>query len=158
MDLAHLHLLLNHVPFLGALFAAIVLAWGLLRKNDSFKRFGMATLVISALIAIPTYYTGEPAEERIEKSPGVEKAYISAHEEAAEFGVVVICVAGIIGLAALLLARRAPSRLNLLSIISLLAALIAFATVARVANMGGQIRHPELRTGAPLAAPAADND
>jgi len=158
MDLAHLHLMLNHVPFLGALFAAIVIGWGLLRKNDTLQRFGMVTLVVSALIAIPTYYTGEPAEERIENSPGVEKAYIHEHEEAAEFGIVVISVAGIIGLAALLLASRAPSRLNLLSIICLLAALFAFATVARVANLGGQIRHPELRSGAPLATPAADND
>src|SRR6185436_11780477 len=38
---AHLHLMLNHIPLFGALFAALLIGWGLLRKSEDVLRLGL---------------------------------------------------------------------------------------------------------------------
>lgn len=155
MDLAHVHLMLNHVPLIGTFTAACVIAWALLRKSDTFKRFGMVVLVISALVTLPTYFTGEPAEERVEHFPGVERAVIHEHEEAGEAGIIVMSIAGTIALAALILTNKRPTTLHRWSIVILLISLFSFSVMSRVAYLGGQVMHPELRG---VASPAAPGD
>ena len=66
MDASHIHLLLNHFPILGTLIASGILLWGIYQKNHAIKMLAAALLVAMALIAIPVYLTGEPAEETFE--------------------------------------------------------------------------------------------
>ncbi|HEX7295623.1 MAG TPA: hypothetical protein VF251_07710, partial [Pyrinomonadaceae bacterium] len=61
MSWVHLHLLLNHVPLLGAAFATFLLAFAMLKGSDELKKVSLGASVIAALIAIPVYLTGEPA-------------------------------------------------------------------------------------------------
>jgi hypothetical protein len=70
---AQLHLLTNHLPVVGSLFATLVLLSGLLFKNSSVRRTGLALLAFAALTTLPAYYSGEPAEEKIEDLPGVSE-------------------------------------------------------------------------------------
>ena len=58
MNQAHLHLLLNHLPILGALFGLLILAGGFLLKYDTVKRTALGLFVLSAILAIPAYLTG----------------------------------------------------------------------------------------------------
>lgn len=76
MNAPHLHLLLNHVPVLGSAFGLGLLAFALWRKSDELKKTAFGVFVIAALLAVPGYLSGEPAEEGVESLPGVFKAII----------------------------------------------------------------------------------
>ncbi|MGA7880692.1 MAG: hypothetical protein WCA06_13995 [Terrimicrobiaceae bacterium] len=76
MNSAHLHLMLNHIPVPRMAFGLALLGWALLRKGEELKRTSLGLFIIIALLAIPTYLTGEPAEELVENLSGVDKASI----------------------------------------------------------------------------------
>src|SRR5262245_54149910 len=84
MNGAQLHLLVNHLPVVGAAFAAALLAAGLLLRKDELAKAGVWALVIAALAALPAYFSGEGAEEAVEHLPGVLESLIHDHEEAGE--------------------------------------------------------------------------
>ena len=69
MDLAHIHLLLNHFPTIGFLIGLGVFGAGLLGKSDDLKRAGLAVFVGIALLSIPIYISGNGAQEAICQSP-----------------------------------------------------------------------------------------
>jgi uncharacterized membrane protein len=145
MNPAHLHLALNHVPVLGALFALGLLAWGLLRRDDSVQRTALSAFVLVALAAIPVYLTGEPAEEVVERLAGVAEPAIEAHEDAALAALIGIELLGVVALAGLLARATRASRMIVRAVLVL--ALGAAGLMARTANLGGQIRHAEVRDG-----------
>ena len=146
MNSAHLHLILNHVPVVGSLFGLALLGWGLLRKSEEFKKPSLGFLIIIALLAIPVYLTGEPAEEIVENLPGVDEASIEQHEEAALVAFVGILVVGAASLFGLVLFARGKPVPNWLFAAVMVLSLTAFVLMARTANLGGLIRHPEMRS------------
>lgn len=148
---AHLHLLLNHVPIIGTLIAVVVLAIGLLRGSADLTRVALLMLVVIAVITLPTVLTGEPAEEMVEHMPGVTRDVIHAHEEAAETAAMVMYATGVAALAALVLSWRGRT-VRWLNAGVLLLGLVTFGLMARVGNLGGQVRHTEIRPGAPAPA------
>jgi hypothetical protein len=83
MNPAHLHLMLNHVPVLAVPFGLAVLGWAMFRPRPEFARLALIVFVFSALATIPTYLTGEPAEDAIEGVAGAIEPWIEPHEEAA---------------------------------------------------------------------------
>lgn len=156
MNTAHLHLMLNHLPVLGTGFGLLLLVAGLLRKSEDLKRASLATFVLSALLAVPVFLTGEPASDVVERLPGVSEALIEAHEVAAKLSLVIIEVAGMGALAALLILRWKPkyARWSLPGVLAL--SLLAGGSLLHTANLGGQIRHSEIRGTAALAAGSAN--
>ena len=62
MNQVHLHLLMNHLPILGVPFGLLLLCAGMLRQSDELKKAALLTFVVAALLAVPVYFTGEPAE------------------------------------------------------------------------------------------------
>ena len=66
MDFAHLHLMFNHVPVVGVVLGSFVLLWGALRRSKDVVSVGLVTMILTALVAIPVYLTGETAEEMVE--------------------------------------------------------------------------------------------
>jgi hypothetical protein len=147
MNGAQIHLGVNHLPVMGALLGALVLAAGWVLKNGTVRRTGVALLAFSALATLPAYFSGEEAEEVIEHLPGVSEALIHDHEEAAELALVAMAVLG--GLSALTLLSGFLKKLDLekkLQILCLVLALISFGVVANAAHLGGLIRHPEIRS------------
>lgn len=144
MDSTHIHLLLNHFPIIGTLIGGGVMLWGMMLNQKNIKAVAAAIIIVMAILAVPVYLTGEPAQERVEHLPGVSEAMIEEHEEAAESAIWVLAVAGTASLAALLLQYRSTSRVPFG--IATLFTLLAFAAMARVGYYGGQIRHSELRS------------
>ena len=116
MNPAHLHLILNHVPVVGTLFGLALLGWGLLRKSEELTKTSLGILIIIALLAIPVYLTGEPAEEIVEHLPGVNEASIEQHEEAALVAFVGILIVGAAALVSLVLFGRSKPVPNCLSV------------------------------------------
>jgi hypothetical protein len=149
---AHLHIMLNHVPVFGSLFAALLIAWGLLRKSEDVLRLGLALAFVVGIATWGVKLTGEPAERIVEHMAGVTRQSIHAHEEAADWATYLIAAAGVLGLIALLLVRRRHRSARGLSILALVVSLVGFAAVSRAALLGGEIRHPEARSD--FVAPA----
>ena len=49
MNQAHWHLIINHVPVLGSLFAAVLLGAGMLGKNTTLVRAGLVAVLFMRL-------------------------------------------------------------------------------------------------------------
>ncbi len=156
MNLAHLHLVLNHVPVIGMVLALSLMFAAAVRRSDELKRVSLALLVAFALVAIPVFLTGEPAEDVVERLPGVSKAAISQHEGAADLAFLAMEVAGALALVGLLFYRRTPSLPRWFFTAAVVLAIVVAGLMARAANLGGQIRHSEVAAGAP--PPAAQPD
>jgi uncharacterized membrane protein len=144
MNWPHIHLMLNHVPVLGTLFGLALLAWGLWRRNDSLQRAALFTFVAVAVVAIPVYLTGEPAEDAVENLVGTAESAIEAHEAAALLSFIAMEILGALALGALALSR---TRFNPALVVrgALAIALLTGGLMAWTANLGGRIRHGELR-------------
>lgn len=148
MNGAHLHLLLNHMPILGSLFGLVLLLVALVRRQPVLVRAGLVTLLVAAALAIPANLTGEGAEEVVENYPGVTRALIHEHEEAAELALWALEFTGALALLSLLLLSGGHARATLLTRLTLAGAFISFGLMARAGNLGGQIMHPETRSDA----------
>jgi uncharacterized membrane protein len=157
MNPAHLHLILNHLPVLGTAFGLAILAFGLWKKNEAIKRLALATLVIIALSAIPAYLTGEPAEDVVKGLPGVAMSLVERHEEAAGVALGGVLALGALALAGLVIFRGQRPVANWFGLLTLLAAVVVTGLMAYTANLGGQVHHPEIRSGAPASLPGEPN-
>ena len=155
MDLTHLHLMLNHLPVVGVIFGFLILLWGFLRGYEEVKNVGLMVLIFTAAAAVPVYLTGEPAEEAVENLPGVTEQIIELHESSALISLILAVVTGTGALATLILKQFSSAAIARFSGAAVL--LLSFVTgtfMARTANLGGQIRHTEIRQSAPTDNPA----
>ena len=65
MNLAHLHLLINHFPTIGFIIGLGLFVLHLIGKSDELKRASLVVFVGIALMTLPTYMTGSAAQEMI---------------------------------------------------------------------------------------------
>lgn len=147
MNDAHLHLILNDIPVLGTMAGAAFILIGLIAKKDLLKLAGYCLLVVAGFAAIPTVMTGEGAEEIVESIQGIDEDIIHNHEEAAELVYPFAIIMAVAAVAALVLHKHVPKLRTSSSFAVLALAVIVAAMVAWTANLGGQIRHPEIRPG-----------
>lgn len=145
MNLVHLHLLLNHVPVIGAIFGFLLLGFGVLKNSNELKKASFGVFVIAALIAVPVYLTGEPTEELVENLPGISKPLIERHESAALTALIAIVAVGVTSLVGIVLFRGERKIPAWFSSLSLVLALAAGGALSWTANLGGQVRHSEIR-------------
>src|SRR5919202_2607175 len=106
MSPVHFHLLLNHLPVLGAIFGTTLLVLSLFLKGSQLTRVAWGTLAVAALFSVPTYLTGDPAEDAVRGLPGVSRAVIASHEQMATLSFIAIVVLGVVALVGLLLFAR----------------------------------------------------
>ena len=154
MNGAHLHLLVNHVPVLGILFGLLLLVAALWRGSTELTRTSLVVFVLTALAAVLVYLTGEPAEDAVEGVAGVTRGLIGRHEDAALAATIGLATLGLFSLGGLAGFRRLARIPRWFTSSSLLLALVAAGMIGWAANLGGQIRHTEIRAGAP--APTAE--
>ncbi|NQV53931.1 MAG: hypothetical protein HQ500_12150 [Flavobacteriales bacterium] len=159
MDATHLHLLTNHIPILGSLFGFLLLLTGMLMKNRTVEIVALATILLSAVFTLPTYFSGEEAEHVIEKIQGISEFQLEEHEEHAELSLWMMMVSGILALMALVSYFYAKHLTRITRIATLIVTAIAFATLVPLALHGGKIVHSELRSGdAPSVEAQADHE
>jgi hypothetical protein len=147
MNAAHLHLILNHIPVLGTLIALGLLSFAVWKRSEDVKKAALGLLVITALLGVPAFLTGEPAEEMVKGLPGVARPLIGQHEEAAQGAFIGLCILGGVALAGLVWFRRGKLLPAWFGVVVLVGSLIVGGWMAWTANLGGQIRHPEIRSG-----------
>lgn len=158
MNQAHLHLLFNHFPVIGTILCLLLLLFALLRKSDELKRASLGGLVLISLLTIPAYLTGEPTEELVENLPGVSHALIEAHEEAALVAFIALGLTGALALVGLIWFRNRTTLPTWLIAAALLLTSISVGLMARTGNLGGEIRHTEIRAGAAANTPGGGTD
>jgi uncharacterized membrane protein len=146
MSLVHLHLMLTHLPVLGVLFGTLLLVVGVVRQNDVLRRTALVVFLATGVLAGATYLTGEPAEEAVEHLPGVSKVIIESHEEAALVATLAAAGLAIISAAGLIRYRKGKAIPTGFATIALIVGIAVTAAMAWTANLGGQIRHTEIRS------------
>src|ERR1051325_6040396 len=142
--LAHIQLLLNHFPTVAFLIALglFIASWYL--KSDYMKRMSLGIFLVVSLLSIPVYMTGKAAQSAIKDQPGVSAVLTETHQDAALLAITFMEITGVLAWIGLWQFRRLSraSKGNLLAV--LVFSLITFALMARAANIGGEIRHPEI--------------
>jgi hypothetical protein len=154
MNAAHLHLMLNHLPVLGTAFGLALLVWAQWTRSDEIKRVGLGVMALVTLLAVPAFLTGEPAEDLVGSLPGISHADMESHEEAAETAFIAQIVLGVGAVGGLMAFRGARTMANWFVGLMLLGALVVSVLMARTANLGGEVRHPEIRSDFKVAVPA----
>lgn len=152
MNAAQVHLALTHVPVVLSFAGLIMLIVALLRKNDALTKTSLYVLLIAGIFAVPVYFSGEGAEEVIEHLPGVSESVIEEHEEFASLGMGIIAACGLISLIGLLVYKK-HQFVKYIKVAILLFAIVSATAMAWTAHLGGQVRHPELKTTYDQASP-----
>jgi hypothetical protein len=153
MDLTHIHLLLNHFPTIGYIIGGGLFVLSLIAKSDDLKRASLVVLLGIALIAIPTYMSGNGAQEAVKSLPGVSKSMIEAHEGAALAAIGFMLFTGAFAWLGLWQFRRLARIPAWNLAVILVLTLVSFGLMARASNLGGEIRHAEIRAGQGTVTP-----
>jgi hypothetical protein len=152
MTLVHIHLLLNHWPIIGAFIALGLFVIALAANSDDLKQASLAFFVFLALLAIPTYMSGDVANEVLKANEPLPKELVATHQGAAMLAMVFMEITGFAALTGLWrfsrMSRPAPvpvARWNSAAVLIL--AIVTVGLMTAVGNTGGAIRHPEILSG-----------
>jgi len=145
-SMAHIHLLVNHFPIIGAIFITVMFVIALLFKNVFLQKVSLWFLVGTALSTAVTYASGDGTKAAVQGLPQASDTMIAAHEQAARYGLIVMFVAGVLALGGIVLYSKRPVlpfyfRLSVLMIL-----LISVVVLTYVGFLGGQIMHTEIRS------------
>jgi len=145
MNAAHLHLISTHLAVVGTGFGFCLLLWSLARRSDELIDISLGVFVIAALLTIPAYLSGPPAEALIKGTPGVVGELIEQHAELALVALVGVGVLGLTSLAGLI-AWRSPRvyRRWFVALVVVLALAVG-GLMGWTANLGSKVRHSEIR-------------
>jgi uncharacterized membrane protein len=154
-DWPHVHIMINHFPLILAVMGALAALLGLVRSRRGVWIYACASLTLAAITVVPTYFTGEPAEEGLHRPWYISRAAFHEHEVAARFAAILVGVAWLVALVAWRRLVRYPRELSLpvgLRAAVVITALVAAGAIGYTSLLGGYIMHdaPGLK-GAPPA-------
>ncbi len=144
---AHVHMILNHVPTVGYVFALVFFVTALVTKNDGMKQASLVLFVICSVVGIPTYVTGTATMWALTQPavPEISKSVINAHRDMALWTLIGM---GFTGAAAWIdlwryryFGRFSKPAMTLV----LLFAVVTLGVMVETGHRGGQINHPEIR-------------
>ncbi len=158
MNPAHLHLMVNHLPVLGAPFVLALLLWALVRRSRELVRTALGGAILVAALAYPVFLTGEPAEERVEDASWLQERRVHEHEERAEGALIAMMLTGAVALVGLWQSRGERQVSTGLAGLTAAGLLVSAGLFGWTALAGGAIRHDEIRaeSGAALAPAPGD--
>lgn len=148
MSWAHLHLALNHVPVVGLPIVLLLLAWAIVRRSTELLKASFGLVILLAVVTVIVQVTGEPAEELVEGLPGVVESMVETHEESALLGTIGLVVIGVSAVFALWRLGTGKILPQWYSTVVLIAGIMVAGLMVWIANLGGQIRHSEIRPAA----------
>ena len=145
MNSEHIHLLLNHFPTIGFSIGLVIFAVALLWKIDHLQEAGLVIFFLIAAVSIATYVSGNDAQDALKDTPEISQGLVNAHESAALVAFLFMQLTGFFAWIGLWMLRRIGrvAAWNLV-VVSVLA-IVTFGLMAQAANIGGQIRHPEIQ-------------
>src|SRR5262249_5414972 len=155
MNLAHVHIVLNHVPSLGSIAGLLLLAAGIYKKDEAIKQFAYGVLVLISMAVLPTYISGAEAQRIVEKSPSYSAGMVQLHQNAAIITLLSMTAAGMFAWFGLWEYRRHARSGSLTTTATLISTMAAVSFVFVTANIGGKISHLEIRDAADAAVTEA---
>lgn len=144
MNLTQIHLIINHLPIIGSILGVLVLTHGIGVKSNQTIIAAYYIFVLCSVGAVIAYYTGEAAEESVEKIPGILDISIKRHEDFALVALISLITLGISSLIALFFTWKGSYLIKLFAFIILFISMVSFGIVARAGYLGGEIRHTEI--------------
>lgn len=146
MDATHLHLILTHFPIVGTIIGIGILAYGQIFKNLEIQKVALVTFALMSLLTIPVFLTGDEAGETVENIAGISEQFIENHEELAEKAIWLMGLLGVLSVTSLFAILKKLSFSKALTLVTLIVSIVTFGLFVQVGNLGGQIRHSEIRT------------
>src|SRR3989449_8928717 len=143
--LTHIHLLLNHFPTVGFGIGLVLFLVGLYVNSDPIKRASLGIFLIIALLSVPVYMTGKAAQRGIQEEPDVSNVLVETHEDAALTALAFMEITGLMAWLGLWQFRRVTraTKADLTAVLVL--SLITAGLMTRAANLGGDIKDPQIR-------------
>jgi hypothetical protein len=106
VNLAHLHLIMNHVPTVGAVVALALLLLAVVRRSEHLRRAGLEVLFIIAVLTLPVFVSGLAAYHEMREQPEISFDTVMRHQDAALIAFTLMEAAGFAAWIALWQARR----------------------------------------------------
>jgi uncharacterized membrane protein len=143
----HVHMIINHFPTVGFVFAIAFLLVGLATRNDLMTRGSLVLFVLCGIVGVPTYVSGNATMWALTQppKPEISKAVINAHRNIALLSLFGLAFTG--GAAWVELWRTKYfgyfSKTSLTLVLAF--AIVTLGVMAETGHRGGQINHPEIR-------------
>ena len=148
MNLAHLHLLLNHWPIIGTYIGLALVLVSLFSRSNDIKQVTYALFAFVALVTIPAYLSGNAAVEAT-KELNFTMSLLESHEGAAMLALISLELTGVFALLGLWRFSRSPrgssfdeSPWTFAAVLIL--SIVTAGLMAVAGTTGGNIRHPEI--------------
>jgi uncharacterized membrane protein len=144
---SHVHIILNHLPTVGFVFALVFYIAALAMNNVVMKRSSLALFVICAILGVPTFVTGNASMWALTDPPvtGISKAVINAHRDFALYSLFGLAFTGVTAWIQLWRFRHLGRFSDRALYLVLAFAIITLGVLAETGHRGGQINHPEIR-------------
>ncbi len=144
---SHVHIILNHFPTVGFVFALVFYIAALVMNNVVMQRASLTLFVICAILGVPTFVTGNASMWALTDPPvaGIAKAVINAHRDFALYSLFGLAFTGVTSWVALWRFRHLGRFSNRFLTVILVFAVVTLGVLAETGHRGGQINHPEIR-------------
>jgi uncharacterized membrane protein len=142
MSPAYPHLLLNHLPVVVSLVAAVLLAVAVWKRTLISAQYGLYAQIAVALLAIFAYVSGNFAPPALDHVAGAATDRITFHQVSAAASMISSILLGLLCSVPLVFTELTEKRGVVIAYLVLSLGLVAL--FAFTASTGGAIRHTEL--------------
>lgn len=157
----HIHLALNHFPFLGAGLALVPLLVGFVAGHRTTVVAGLLLAALCGWTVPLVMETGEEAYERYNKGPvagyldPTADAALEIHEHRAEDWAVALYASAAVSTLCLGIVLWRPKKVRLVALVASVFCAAALGSGIWIAESGGAIRRPDFRA-ASVGGPAGE--
>ncbi len=144
MNLTHAHLLMNHLPIWGSIFAFFMILYSFRKENIEMLKLFLWVLVFLALVTILVFLTGDIIDEQAKLLPGVNESAIEDHETAGWVSMIIMEAAGVLALIEIFILRKSGKVEAWFKYAFISLMILCIISFAWAAYLGGEIRHPEI--------------
>ena len=147
MNIAHIHIIINHLPIVGQFFSVLLLMLGFYYRDQEGVIISAAlVMIISGFGALAAYFSGSPSVRQIAALPGVGHKYINIHFKRARIATILSVIGALTAAfcGSVVFSQGAPAPAYCFIIMFIIAA-ITSGFMIFTGNAGGHIRHQEVR-------------
>ncbi|GCF09466.1 hypothetical protein [Dictyobacter arantiisoli] len=149
MNMAHIHLLVNHFPIIGSIGVAVMFAIALIFKNSFLQKLSLWFLIVVALFTALAYLSGDGATRVLESFTHISISMVHDHEAMARIGLILMFITGAISVFGVLFYTRKPALPLYFQILVMALLIISVGVFIYIGYLGGLINHPEIRASLP---------
>ena len=139
MDATQAHIFLNYIPLTGTVIGIVMLVIGIWKKSGRFTRTGLALFIMTALLTLAVYATGEIAGKGSDQMVGQLWANILEHRASALPTFAVVELTGILGLIGLVKMLRGGVLSSWYIAVVLVLSVASVGLAARTTHFGRRI-------------------